>query len=39
MRGMGTDQLVGAMKAGNAAGAKGLGQAVALAVQLLTGAN
>jgi len=39
MRSTGTDQPVGAMKAGNAAGAKGLGQAVALAVQLMTGGN
>jgi hypothetical protein len=38
-RSTGTDQPVGARKAGNAAGAKGLGQAVALAVQLVTGGN
>ena len=36
-RDAGTDQLVGAMKAGNAAGAKGLDQAAALTVQLATG--
>ena len=39
MRSTGTDQLVRAMKAGNAAGAKGLGQAVVLGVQLETGGN
>jgi hypothetical protein len=33
----GADQLVRAMKAGNAAGAKGLDQAAAFAVQLATG--
>jgi hypothetical protein len=33
-RGTGADQLVRALKAGNAAGAKGLGQTAALAAQL-----
>ena len=33
----GADQLVRAMKAGNAAGAKGLGQAAAVCVQPATG--
>ena len=37
MRSTGTDQLVRAMKAGNAAGAKGLDQAVVFNVQLATG--
>jgi hypothetical protein len=37
MRNTGTDRPVGAMKAGNAAGAKGSGQAVALGAQLVTG--
>ena len=37
MPGAGADQPVGAGKAGNAAGAKGLGQAAALCVQLETG--
>jgi hypothetical protein len=36
-RSTGTDQPVRAMKAGNAAGAKGLGQAAAFGVQLATG--
>jgi uncharacterized Ntn-hydrolase superfamily protein len=36
-RHFGADQLVRAMKAGNAAGAKGLGQAAAFVVQLATG--
>ena len=39
MRSTGTDQPVRATKAGNAARAKGLGQAVVLAVQLETGGN
>src|SRR4051794_41868527 len=39
MRSTGTDQLVRAMKAGNAAGAKGLGQAVVFNVQLATGGD
>ena len=39
MRSTGTDQLVRAMKAGNAAGAKGLGQAVVVNVQLATGGD
>jgi hypothetical protein len=37
MRNTGADQPVGAMKAGNSAGAKGLGQAAAFDVQLVTG--
>jgi hypothetical protein len=37
MTSSGADQLVRAMKAGNAAGAKGLGQAAAFCVQLETG--
>ena len=36
MRGTGTDRPVVAMKAGNAAGAKGSGQVVAFAAQLET---
>jgi len=36
-RSAGADQLVGAMKAGNSAGAKGLDQAAAFYVQLATG--
>jgi len=39
MRSTGTDQLVRARKAGNAAGAKGLGQAVVVNVQLATGGD
>jgi len=39
MRSTGTDQLVRAMKAGHAAGAKGLGQAVVFNVQLATGGD
>src|SRR4051794_38879638 len=39
MRSTGADQPVRAMKAGNAAGAKGLGQAVVLNVQLATGGD
>ena len=39
MRSTGTDQPVRAMKAGNAAGAKGLGQAVVFNVQLATGGD
>lgn len=39
MRSTGTDRLVIAMKAGNAAGAKGSGQAVAFSVQLATGGD
>src|SRR5712692_7011644 len=39
MRSTGTDRPVRAMKAGNAAGAKGPGQAVAFGVQLATGGN
>lgn len=39
MRSTGTDRSVVAMKAGNAAGAKGSGQAVALGVQLATGGS
>jgi hypothetical protein len=38
-RSTGTDRLVGALKAGNAAGAKGSGQAVVFGVQLETGGN
>src|ERR1019366_1763475 len=38
-RSTGTDRPVRAMKAGNAAGAKGLGQAAASRVQLATGGN
>jgi len=37
MRSTGADQPVGAMKAGNAAGAKGLGQAAVVKVQLAAG--
>src|SRR4051794_7597288 len=39
MRSTGTDQPVRARKAGNAAGAKGLGQAVVYNVQLATGGD
>jgi hypothetical protein len=39
MRSTGTDRLVVVRKAGNAAGAKGSGQAAAFAVQLATGGN
>ena len=39
MRSTGTDQPVRARKAGNAAGAKGLGQAVVFNVQLATGGD
>src|SRR4051812_49813283 len=39
MRSTGTDQPVRAMKAGNAAGAKGLGRAVVFNVQLATGGD
>ena len=39
MRNTGTDRPVGVTKAGNAAGAKGSGQAVADVVQLATGGN
>lgn len=39
MRGTGTDRLVVAMKAGNAAGAKGSGQVVAFTAQLETGGS
>src|SRR5690349_7848019 len=39
MRSTGADQPVRAMKAGNAAGAKGLGQAVVVNVQLATGGD
>ena len=39
MRSTGTDQPVRAMKAGNAAGAKGLDQAVVFNVQLATGGD
>ena len=39
MRGTGTDRPVRAMKAGNAAGAKGSSQAAALGVQLATGGD
>src|SRR3954470_3168586 len=39
MRSTGTDQPVRARKAGNAAGAKGLGQAVVVNVQLATGGD
>src|SRR4051794_39298435 len=39
MRSTGTDQLVRARKAGHAAGAKGLGQAVVVNVQLATGGD
>jgi hypothetical protein len=39
MRSTGADQPVRAMKAGNAAGAKGLGQAVVFNVQLATGGD
>lgn len=39
MRSTGTDRPVRAMKAGNAAGAKGSDQAVAFGVQLATGGN
>jgi hypothetical protein len=35
----GTDQLVGAMMAGNAVGAKGLGQAAVFVAQLVTGGS
>jgi len=38
-RSAGADQLVRAMKAGNAAGAKGLDQAAAFYVQLATGGD
>jgi hypothetical protein len=39
MRSTGTDRPVRAMKAGNAAGAKGSGQAAAFGVQLATGGD
>src|SRR4029078_5384590 len=39
MRSTGTDQLVRARKAGNAAGAKGLGQAVVVMSKLPTGGD
>ena len=39
MRSTGTDRPVRAMKAGNAAGAKGSGQAAAFSVQLATGGD
>ena len=39
MRNTGTDRPVRAMKAGNAAGAKGSGQAAAFGVQLATGGD
>jgi hypothetical protein len=39
MRSTGTDRPVVAVKAGNAAGAKGSGQAVVVGVQLATGGN
>jgi len=39
MRNTGTDRPVRAMKAGNAAGAKGSGQATAFGVQLVTGGD